>query len=79
MVVFLWKFFLWKNNVVEKSTVVIYMHFLLFLQLYSGAVTINAMSVSFRLCWERFGWNKEKADELLLPVLKEYNKHEVCS
>ncbi|VAH87941.1 unnamed protein product [Triticum turgidum subsp. durum] len=34
------------------------------------------MSTFFRLCWERFGWNKEKADELLLPVLKEYNKHE---
>ncbi|KAL5679512.1 hypothetical protein ACJX0J_005897, partial [Zea mays] len=29
-----------------------------------------------RLCWERFGWGKEKADELLLPVLREYNKHE---
>ncbi|WVZ55906.1 hypothetical protein U9M48_006507 [Paspalum notatum var. saurae] len=28
------------------------------------------------LCWERFGWGKEKADELLLPVLREYNKHE---
>ncbi|KAL6649430.1 hypothetical protein ACP70R_013654 [Stipagrostis hirtigluma subsp. patula] len=29
-----------------------------------------------KLCWERFGWGKEKADELLLPVLREYNKHE---
>ncbi|XP_062210269.1 DNA repair protein UVH3 [Phragmites australis] len=29
-----------------------------------------------KLCWERFGWGKEKADELFLPVLREYNKHE---
>ncbi|XP_029116376.1 DNA repair protein UVH3 isoform X2 [Elaeis guineensis] len=29
-----------------------------------------------RLCWERFGWGNQKADELLIPVLKEYNKHE---
>ncbi|XP_072985440.1 DNA repair protein UVH3 isoform X2 [Typha latifolia] len=29
-----------------------------------------------KLCWETFGWNKQKADELLVPVLKEYNKHE---
>ncbi|KAG0552283.1 hypothetical protein BDA96_01G495200 [Sorghum bicolor] len=29
-----------------------------------------------KLCWERFGWGKEKADELLIPVLREYNKHE---
>ncbi|KAK3150798.1 hypothetical protein QOZ80_3AG0237930 [Eleusine coracana subsp. coracana] len=29
-----------------------------------------------KLSWERFGWGKEKADELLLPVLREYNKHE---
>ncbi|KAE9449160.1 hypothetical protein C3L33_18941, partial [Rhododendron williamsianum] len=29
-----------------------------------------------KLCWEKFGWNTQKADELLLPVLKEYNKHE---
>uniref|UniRef100_A0A0D9VQY2 DNA repair protein UVH3 n=1 Tax=Leersia perrieri TaxID=77586 RepID=A0A0D9VQY2_9ORYZ len=29
-----------------------------------------------KLCWERFGWSKEKTDELLVPVLKEYNKHE---
>ncbi|OEL19728.1 DNA repair protein UVH3 [Dichanthelium oligosanthes] len=29
-----------------------------------------------KLCWERFGWGKEKANELLLPVLREYNKHE---
>ncbi|XP_073261818.1 DNA repair protein UVH3 isoform X3 [Populus alba] len=29
-----------------------------------------------RLCWEKFGWNFQKSDELLLPVLKEYNKHE---
>ncbi|XP_031384025.1 DNA repair protein UVH3-like [Punica granatum] len=25
----------------------------------------------------KFGWNSKKADELLLPVLNEYNKHEV--
>lgn len=30
-----------------------------------------------RLCWEKFGWIGQKADELLLPVLKEYNKREV--
>ncbi|XP_078178846.1 5'-3' exonuclease family protein isoform X2 [Carex rostrata] len=29
-----------------------------------------------KLCWERLGWDKQKADELLVPVLKEYNKHE---
>uniref|UniRef100_A0A9I9E477 RRM domain-containing protein n=1 Tax=Cucumis melo TaxID=3656 RepID=A0A9I9E477_CUCME len=29
-----------------------------------------------RLCWEKFGWENSKADELLLPVLKEYNKRE---
>lgn len=32
-----------------------------------------------RLCWEKFGWSTQKADELLLPVLKEYNKREVDS
>ncbi|KAK4417739.1 DNA repair protein UVH3 [Sesamum alatum] len=29
-----------------------------------------------KLCWEKFGWGMSKSDELLLPVLKEYNKHE---
>lgn len=29
-----------------------------------------------KLCWEKFGWGTQKADELLQPVLKEYNKHE---
>ncbi|XP_022989203.1 DNA repair protein UVH3 isoform X3 [Cucurbita maxima] len=29
-----------------------------------------------RLCLEKFGWENSKADELLLPVLKEYGKHE---
>ncbi|XP_051140397.1 DNA repair protein UVH3 isoform X2 [Andrographis paniculata] len=29
-----------------------------------------------KLCWEKLGWGAAKADELLLPVLKEYNKHE---
>ncbi|KAJ0841127.1 putative exodeoxyribonuclease I [Helianthus annuus] len=29
-----------------------------------------------KLCFEKFGWGTQKADELLLPVLKEYNKHE---
>ncbi|KAL8471410.1 hypothetical protein ACS0TY_028897 [Phlomoides rotata] len=29
-----------------------------------------------RLCWEKFGWGASKSDELLVPVLKEYNKHE---
>ncbi|GJT20805.1 DNA repair protein UVH3 isoform X1 [Tanacetum coccineum] len=30
-----------------------------------------------KLCYEKFGWGSQKADELLQPVLKEYNKHEV--
>uniref|UniRef100_A0A7N0UPT8 DNA repair protein UVH3 n=1 Tax=Kalanchoe fedtschenkoi TaxID=63787 RepID=A0A7N0UPT8_KALFE len=29
-----------------------------------------------RLCLEKFGWSYQKTDELLLPVLKEYNKKE---
>ncbi|KAK8928198.1 DNA repair protein UVH3 [Platanthera zijinensis] len=29
-----------------------------------------------QMCWEKFGWPIQKADELLVPVLKEYNKHE---
>ncbi|KAK6155170.1 hypothetical protein DH2020_009418 [Rehmannia glutinosa] len=29
-----------------------------------------------KLCWDKFGWGASKSDELLLPVLKEYNKHE---
>nr|GEV09196.1 DNA repair protein UVH3 isoform X1 [Tanacetum cinerariifolium] len=29
-----------------------------------------------KLCFEKFGWGSQKADELLQPVLKEYNKHE---
>ncbi|KAI5072426.1 hypothetical protein GOP47_0012532 [Adiantum capillus-veneris] len=29
-----------------------------------------------RLCLERFGWNKSKSDELLVPVLKEHDRHE---
>lgn len=29
-----------------------------------------------KLCWEKFGWGSQKADELLVPVLKEYDKHE---
>ncbi|KAM5581598.1 DNA repair protein UVH3 [Rosa sericea] len=29
-----------------------------------------------KLCWEKFGWVNQKSDELLVPVLKEYNKHE---
>ncbi|KAJ1424723.1 hypothetical protein SESBI_11430 [Sesbania bispinosa] len=33
-------------------------------------------SFGLLLCWEKFGWTSQKADELLLPVLKEYNKHE---
>lgn len=33
----------------------------------------------YRLCWEKFGWATQKADELLVPVLKEYDKHEVRS
>ncbi|PKA54841.1 DNA repair protein UVH3 [Apostasia shenzhenica] len=29
-----------------------------------------------QMCWEKFGWPNQKADALLVPVLKEYNKHE---
>ncbi|KAL2645532.1 hypothetical protein R1flu_013119 [Riccia fluitans] len=29
-----------------------------------------------RFCYEKFGWSKDKADELLLPVLKEFDRHE---
>ncbi|XP_050382696.1 DNA repair protein UVH3 isoform X3 [Argentina anserina] len=29
-----------------------------------------------KLCWEKFGWVSQRSDELLIPVLKEYNKHE---
>ncbi|XP_068485187.1 DNA repair protein UVH3 isoform X2 [Phaseolus vulgaris] len=29
-----------------------------------------------KFCWEKFGWIGQKSDELLLPVLKEYNKRE---
>ncbi|XP_043723795.1 DNA repair protein UVH3 isoform X2 [Telopea speciosissima] len=29
-----------------------------------------------KLCWEKLGWSNQKADELLVPVLKEYSKHE---
>ncbi|GAU13075.1 hypothetical protein TSUD_173750, partial [Trifolium subterraneum] len=29
-----------------------------------------------KMCWEKFGWSSLKSDEVLLPVLKEYNKRE---
>ncbi|KAB1211737.1 DNA repair protein UVH3 [Morella rubra] len=29
-----------------------------------------------KLCWGKFGWGSQKVDELLVPVLKEYDKHE---
>ncbi|CAA7032062.1 unnamed protein product [Microthlaspi erraticum] len=29
-----------------------------------------------KICWEKFGWNSKKTDDLLLPVLKEYEKRE---
>ncbi|KAA3459375.1 DNA repair protein UVH3 isoform X3 [Gossypium australe] len=29
-----------------------------------------------KLCWEKFGWGSQKSDELLLPVLREYEKRE---
>lgn len=32
---------------------------------------------AYRLCWEKFGWGSQKVDELIVPVLKEYAKHEV--
>lgn len=38
----------------------------------------NNLSLYCRFCYERFSWSKEKADELLLSVLKEYDRHEVC-
>lgn len=28
------------------------------------------------LCWEKFGWDGKKTDDVLLPVLKEYEKRE---
>ncbi|XP_010555901.1 PREDICTED: DNA repair protein UVH3 isoform X2 [Tarenaya hassleriana] len=34
------------------------------------------LSVLQKLCWEKFGWNSNKTDDLLLPVLKEYEKRE---
>lgn len=34
------------------------------------------LSVLRKLCWEKFNWNGKKTDELLLPVLKEYEKRE---
>lgn len=33
--------------------------------------------LAYRLCWGKFGWGSQKVDELLVPVLKEYDKHEV--
>ncbi|KAJ4839275.1 hypothetical protein Tsubulata_050010 [Turnera subulata] len=32
--------------------------------------------VLHKLCWEKFGWGIKKSDELLQPVLREYDKHE---
>ncbi|KAL5864228.1 hypothetical protein ACOSQ3_001742 [Xanthoceras sorbifolium] len=29
-----------------------------------------------KFCWDKFAWGSEKSDELLLPVLKEYEKRE---
>uniref|UniRef100_A0A2N9I1V5 DNA repair protein UVH3 n=1 Tax=Fagus sylvatica TaxID=28930 RepID=A0A2N9I1V5_FAGSY len=29
-----------------------------------------------KLCWEKFGWGSQKVDELIIPVLKEYDKRE---
>jgi hypothetical protein len=34
---------------------------------------------AYRLCWEKFGWGSQKVDELIIPVLKEYDKREVRS
>ncbi|CAH9092387.1 unnamed protein product [Cuscuta epithymum] len=34
------------------------------------------VSVLRKLCWEKFGWTIQKTNELITPVLKEYNKHE---
>ncbi|RAL46874.1 hypothetical protein DM860_005153 [Cuscuta australis] len=34
------------------------------------------VSVLRKLCWEKFGWTIQKTDELITPVLREYNKHE---
>ncbi|XP_007031407.2 PREDICTED: DNA repair protein UVH3 [Theobroma cacao] len=29
-----------------------------------------------KLCWDKFGWGSQKSDDLLLPVLREYEKRE---
>ncbi|KAL1193371.1 DNA repair protein UVH3 [Cardamine amara subsp. amara] len=34
------------------------------------------LSILRKLCGEKFGWNGKKTDDLLLPVLKEYEKRE---
>uniref|UniRef100_A0A803MVL3 XPG-I domain-containing protein n=1 Tax=Chenopodium quinoa TaxID=63459 RepID=A0A803MVL3_CHEQI len=41
-----------------------------------AAPQVDKSTEPFALCWEKFGWASQKADELLSPVLKEYNKHE---
>lgn len=33
--------------------------------------------VLYRFCWDKFGWGGDKSNELLVPVLKEYEKREV--
>ncbi|KAG9130142.1 hypothetical protein Leryth_019946 [Lithospermum erythrorhizon] len=40
------------------------------------AELFDKLNSNFRVCWEKFGWGSKKADEVLLPVLKEYDKHE---
>lgn len=40
-------------------------------------VIVGFIFFAYRLCWEKFGWGSQKVDELIVPVLKEYAKHEV--
>lgn len=45
--------------------------------MYFNILQYSELLLAYRMCWEKFGWSSQKADELLLPVLKQYNKHEV--
>ena len=50
-----------------------YFAFLFFLSL---GITIYYHSFSKRFTFEKMGWNQEKVDEILLPVLKRMNAKE---
>ena len=64
------------NSIVVEGEKISSRMFLFFLFFFFFLQSFD-QQLSFRLCWEKFGWSSQKADELLLPVLKEYNKHEV--